>query len=428
MITKFVNANIITADEDFTVIKNGIIYIQNDKILYVGKEDIFDKFDKLIDVKGDIIMPGLINTHTHLGMSLFRGISENQNLQAWLYDVIFPMEAKLTANDVFYGTMLSMIECIRGGTTYVADSYYFNQEAVKAAQITGIGIALLGAEMDLNKSTAHVIDGIKTDFLKFNNISDNIKYIPGCHSIYTCSQKLLEEIADFCIINKAFPYIHLSETLKEVGDCSIHHNGLTPPQYLHKIGYFDNGGICAHGVYLDKDDIALLKQSNVSIAHCPASNLKLGSGIAPVYSMLKYDLNVCLGTDSSASNNALDMFREMYLSSALQKGIMNNSSAVSPIDSILMATRNGAIALGLKDRGVIKKGYKADIIRIDTSCANFMPHNDFVSSVVYSTTCKDVIMTMAEGKILYENGKFASEIDLNQTFIECEKAVNRLKS
>lgn len=429
MTIKFINARILIMDNDCKIIKNGCLTVESGIITYCGNKTAEGVFDRIIDVKGDILMPGLVNCHSHLGMSLFRNTAEGTTLDDWLYKQIFPMESKLTEEDVYFGTMLSVAECVRGGITTVADSYYHNIAGVQAALNSGINMVLLGADMDIKKSSDVVLNNIYKDYEQYNGKYKNISYIPGCHSVYTCSKKLIEGIADFASSVKSKTYIHLSETLKEVGDCTNENNGLTPPQYLHKSGYFDYGGVAAHCVYVDKDDISLLKQSDVSVVHCPASNLKLGSGIAPVYSMIEQDLNVALGTDSSASNNRLDLFREMYLSSALQKGVMNNADAIPAEIALKMATSNGCKALNLKNTGILKKGYNADIIRISKKEPHFYPYSeDIAGSLVYSAISSDVIMTMCQGKIVYENGIYNLGTDLETIFKECDTRSKRLKN
>jgi 5-methylthioadenosine/S-adenosylhomocysteine deaminase len=420
---KFKGALILTMDEKRPFIEDGCVVVEGEKIAYCGKDEA-GPCDEEVDVSGDILMPGLINCHAHLAMSLFRGTAESSNLKEWLYNKVFPMEKRLTCDDVFWGTMLAIAECARGGITTVADTYFFNEAAAEAAEISGMGLVLMGADMDIEGNTQAVLEKVRRDYERYGAMG--IKYIPGCHSVYTCSQRLIEGIADFACQVKSKTYIHLSETLEEVGECANEHGGLTPPQYLHKCGFFDYGGIAAHCVHVDKDDILLLKQQGVYPMHCPASNLKLGSGIAPVYSMLYHGLEVALGTDSSASNNRLDMFREMYLASVLQKGSMNRADAVSELEALRMATVNGAKALGLKT-GMIKEGYDSDIIRVSAKGPDFKPKNTNVAGqLVYAASSHDVVMTMCKGKVLYEDGNFHIGIDTDRIYSECDSRINRL--
>lgn len=424
---KFINADILTMDDQNPTIRGGCLVIKDKAIEYCGKTDLNGKFDRVIDCKGDILMPALFNCHSHLAMSLFRGTAENKNLNDWLYDLIFPMEKNLKEEDVYFGTMLSIAESVRGGVATLCDSYFFNEQSAEAAKISGVNMVLMGADMDLNQSTDAVMEKIQSDYRKYNNVSGNISYIAGCHSVYTCSIELLEAIADFSAQKKCKTYIHLSETLKEVGDCTEKYDGLTPPQLLHKIGYFDNGGIAAHLVYADKDDIQLLKQCGVSAVICSGSNLKLASGIAPVYSMQQNNLNITLGSDGAASNNRLDIFREMYLVSALQKGVLNNAQAISSKEVLKMATVNAVKALGLSNCGMIKKGYSADIIRISVNQPHFYPKNsDIESAIIYNMLSSDVVMTMCRGKVLYENGEYFIGENIDCIYTKCNQSINRL--
>jgi 5-methylthioadenosine/S-adenosylhomocysteine deaminase len=297
-----------------------------------------------------------------------------------------------------------------------------------AAEKSGVNMALLGADMDLKQNAGAVIKKIESDYNKYNGKNGNVRYIPGCHSVYTCSRQLLEAVADFAAEKKSPTYIHLSETLKEVGDSAEKNNDLTPPQLLRKIGYFDYGGIAAHCVYVDKDDIRLLKQSGVSAAVCSGSNLKLASGLPPVYSMLQGGMNVTLGSDGPASNNRLDIFREMYLAAALPKGALNIPTAVTPCQALKMATVNAAKALKTEKGGVIKAGYAADLIRVSTDAPHFQPRADIMASLVYCAQSSDVVMTMCGGKILYSGGQYYIGEDIEDIYRECGQRAQRLIS
>ena len=256
-------------------------------------------------------------------------------------------------------------------------------------------------------------------------MSDRVRYFPGLHTEYTCSEALLERVADFAAETGAKTYIHLSETLKEVGDCTLRHGGLTPPQYLHKIGFFDNGGLAAHCVYADKDDIALLKQCGVTPVINGASNLKLASGIAPVYSMLYHGLRPALGTDGMASNNAASMFREMYLYSCLQKESMKDAAAVPAHEALCAATRDGYRALGFCG-GEIRKGNFADLVLLDLSSPNMQPQGDVCKHIVFSGGNENVLMTFCGGKIVYDRGRYSIGEDMDKIYSECGKRRLRL--
>ena len=305
--------------------------IADGKIVYAGKQNdrMYFAAEREKDCRGNLLVPGFCNAHAHSAMTLFRGIADDLPLREWLFDRIFPLEDCLTEEDVYWGTMLAAAEYVRGGTTAVADMYFFHDTAAKALRKSGMAVALCCGTNDIGGGD--VKEHLKTMESRYHAYEgkERLKYILGLHAEYTCSDALLEGTADLAATLGAPTYIHCSETLKEVGECSVR-RGMTPVEYLHKIGFFDCGGIIAHGTYLEKTDIELLKEKNVTVASNPSSNLKLASGVAPVYTMLKNGLRVALGTDGAASNNALSMFREMYLMSCLQKERMKDLGLSTP--------------------------------------------------------------------------------------------------
>ena len=401
----------------------GEVRTDGDTIVGVGEPDPAFRADREIDCGGDLLMSGFCNGHTHAAMSLFRGIAEDLPLEVWLYDRVFPLEKNLTPDDVYWGTMLQIAEYVRGGITCFADSYFYPDSAYVAAKNANLCLALCCGENSY--SAFDVVRFIEKNYLKYSTMSDRVRYYPGLHAEYTCSEKLLADIADFAAETGAKTYIHLSETLKEVGECTVRHGGLTPPQYLHKLGYFDNGGFAAHCVYCDKDDIDLLRQSGVTpVINC-GSNLKLASGIPPVYSMLERGLRPALGTDGTASNNAASMFREMYLYSCLQKQSMKEAAAVPAARALAAATEDGYAAYGFRG-GTIRVGSFADIVRIDLKSPCMRPLSDVRAGLVYSAGNEVVRMTVAGGQIVYEDGAFHIGEPLEKIFAECEARRDRL--
>ena len=248
----------------------------------------------------------------------------------------------------------------------------------------------------------------------------------GVHSEYLASDALLYGMADLAQTYGAPATAHVSETLKETGECTVRRN-LTPVQFLCKIGFFDFGGVIAHGTYLEKEDVRLLAEKEVFCASNPSSNLKLASGIAPVYSMLQNGMKVCLGTDGAASNNALSMFREMYLLSCLQKGVMKDAAAVSAEQAFAAATESGYRALGLPG-GTIERGNPADMVLLDLSAPNFRPENNLKKHIVYSADNANVLMTVANGKIVYDRGNYDIGEDIDAIYRNAERCIGRLKS
>ena len=403
----------------------GEVRTDGDTIVGVGQADPSFRADREIDCGGDLLMSGFCNAHTHAAMCLFRGVADDLPLAAWLYDRIFPLEKHLTPDDIYWGTMLQIAEYVRNGITCFADMYFEPDAVYAAAKNAHLCLALCCGEND--HSSQHILQFIEKNYQKYSTLSDRVRYYPGLHAEYTCSDKLLTDVADFAAETGAKTYIHLSETLEEVGKCTVRHRGLTPPQYLHKLGFFDNGGLAAHCVYCDKDDVALLRQSGVTPVINGGSNLKLASGIAPVYSMLASGLHPALGTDGAASNNATSMFREMYLYSCLQKQAMKDAAAVSAEQALAAATEHGYDALGFRG-GTIREGNFADLIRIDLQAPCMRPLSDLRKNLVYSAGEATVRMTIAGGEVVYEDGRFQIGEEPDKIFAECEARRDRLLS
>ncbi len=416
------NAKILT-DANATPFK-GDVAIENGKITYVGKS--YDKkieFDRVIEANGNLLTSGFCNAHAHSAMTLFRGVADDLPLKEWLFDKIFPMEDHLNEEDIYWGTKLAILEYAKSGITAVADMYFYDDAIKKAFENTGLALALCSGKNDIGGGTDNALDYIEKAYLKYKD-KNRLKYIIGLHAEYTCSDRLMLGVADLVAKYEAPTYIHLSETLNEVGECQVK-RGLTPPEYLHKIGFFDYGGIIAHGTYLDKNDIDLLKEKNVYCASNPSSNLKLASGVAPVYTMLNRGMKVCIGTDGAASNNSLSAFKEMYLLSALQKERMKDAACVSAEETINSATSVGYEALGFNG-GSIAVNKDADLVLIDLQSPNMRPLNNIKKHLVYSADTSNVLMTIAGGNIVYEKGNFFIGEDVDAIYVNAEKSIKRL--
>ncbi len=415
----FKNAKILK-DADAEIF-DGEVHVEDGKIVYVGKGKAFDA-DAVRDCGGNLLMPSFANAHAHSAMTLFRGVADDLPLKTWLFDRIFPLEDKLTEEDVYWGNMLAAAEYARGGVTAVADMYFYNDVIVDTLHKAGFALALCSGVNDIGGGTEDALCRIETAYNKYKG--DRLKYFIGLHAEYTCSDALLEGVADLAAKYGAPTYIHCSETLEEVGECTVRRN-LTPVEYLHKIGFFDNGGMIAHGTYLDKGDIALLKDKNVCVVSNPSSNLKLASGVAPIYSLLKNGVKVALGTDGAASNNKLSMFREMYLLSCLQKERMKDASAIGAQVALDAAGKTGWNALGMNG-GEIAAGKDADLVLIDLSAPSMRPLSDIKKSLVYAADTSAVLLTAAKGKILYENGEYHIGEPIETIYRNVEKCIKRL--
>ena len=424
MNTLFEGIIAVTMDEAQPVIKNACVAVTGDTITYVGSDRPEGQFDRIVDGTGYVLMPGLVNAHTHLTMSLMRGYGGGHDLQTWLNDYIFPVEAKLDSRAVRAGTALGLAEAIATGTTCVADMYNFCDDIAQMVCQSGIsanlsrGIVLFDV---LENPTT--IDGWKeTVALKeqWDGYGDGqIKVDVSIHGEYTSfmSPKLWDVAGQWATEHDLGMHVHLSETQSEHSE-SIARHGKTPTQIFDDHGLWSPRSIAAHAVYVDEQDMAILAERNVSVIHNPVSNLKLGSGVAPVPQMMQAGINVAMGTDGVASNNTHDMFEEIKLTAILHKGVTRNPTAISAREVLRMATINGAEALG-RNTGMIQAGKIADLIMLDFTKPHLIPCHDVEENLVFSARGSDVAMTMARGKIIYEHGALLT-LDLSQIQSEIE--------
>ena len=373
----------------------GEVVIDGAKIIFVGT-NYQGKFDNVIDCKNNILMPGFINCHAHSPMTLLKGLGEGSNLEDWLYKHIFPREKSLTKADIEYGTKLAVNEFLKNGITCFQDNYFYPEVTAKVCEEMGIR-AVISLSQNYSPTKFITEKQLENNYLKLKDNHSLVKFNFYFHSTYTCDEKQILSAISLAKKYDTFVCTHASETLTEVGNCTAKNNGKTPIMLLESLGFFDANNLIAHGVVLEKEDLQILKNNNANIAHNPASNLKLGSGIANLKAMEQNGVNICLGTDGSASNNKLDMFREMYLASVLQKAIFNDATLFPPQKVINMATKNGAKALLYNNLGEIKVGYLADIILVENNCIN-----DIKSDLVYASGVGNVLFTMVNGKVVYK--------------------------
>lgn len=416
---KFINAQVLLNENQKFVLKNKQVLINNEKIEKIANV-IEDFADKIVDVKNNILMPGFVNAHAHNVMSLLRGIKQDVPLQTWLFDHIFPNEDLLTEEDVYYGEMLGIAESLKAGITCFEENYFCFKPLLKAIKQSGVRARVgIGKERNSLSVTTNLEQTLKL----FDKNCSLIKPVVYPHSIYTITPEELDEFVNFSAKHNLKMATHLSETLQEVGDCIATHKK-TPPRYLEDAGFLDRGATLYHCVHLDKDDVEILKSYDASIVTCPSSNLVLGSGICPINTFLNQEVLIGIGTDGPASNNRIDMFKEMFLVASLQKGILQEAEVVSVHQVLQMATENGAKILGFDKVGKIEEGYFADLILINIKNIHNIPHNDLVANLVYSTMASDVYFTMVNGKILYEDGKLNLPVDeevLKQKALEIAK-------
>lgn len=417
------NAKIMT--HSHADIFDGEIVVNNNKIEYVGRKSNVT-CDSEIDAGGNLVMAGFINCHAHSAMTVLKGFGEGENLENWLTKHIFPKEEHITKQSVYYATLLAIAEYVKNGITAFQDNYYMVEETARACINSGMR-AVISLSQNLTPSKLAKIEEVEKLYKKLSGQSDLVTYNFYCHATYTCDENMYSNIARLAKKYNTFVATHASETLTEVGECTVKNNGLSPVGLLQSYGFFDQKSLIAHGVYLEKEDLNILEKSDVSVAHNPASNLKLGSGIANINALMKRGINVCLGTDGSASNNRLDMFREMYLASVLQKAAFKDASLMKPSEVLQMATENGAKALGLQDVGSLKAGNKADLIIVDLNGVNNASSLDIKSNLVYASGTEDILLTMIDGKVMYERGVYHLGEDIEKIKEICRKTVLRLK-
>lgn len=397
------NVKILTM-ADGEVIKNGNIYIENEKIKKITNDKIDFSYDKKIDGKNYLAMPGFVNAHTHVGMSLFRNFSDDVELMTWLNEKIWPLEDKLIEKDVYWASLLSHAEMIMTGTTSFADMYYFEDQTIKALEKSKMRAQISRGLTLEDKDYTKIKENIDL-FKKYENSQDGrINIAFGPHAVYTTDKNYLKEINKYAKKYKMPVHIHLSETKTENTDCMKRFNQ-SPTEVFEECGIFENKTIAAHGVYLSDKDLDILSKYDVSVVHNPSSNLKLSSGFLDCTRVINKKINLAMGTDSSASNNNLSMIKEISLTSLVSK--YNNPQNLKAYDVLKMATINGAKALGLDDKiGTLEEGKLADIILIDLNNPNHTPQNNLISSLPYSTFDKDVSYVIINGDLVYDDKKF----------------------
>lgn len=391
------------------IVDDTSILINGNKIEKIGNVD--ENVDEIIDGKNKLVIPGLINTHSHASMSLFRNYKDDVNLQDWLFNYIFPVEDKLKGGMCYNLSMLSILEMIKSGITYFADMYFFMDETVKAVAESGIRANLSRSVSGTNNFTRESDYRLQESinlFKDYNNSADGrIKVSIAPHSIYTCESEYLRECGNIARELKADLQIHMSETINEVENCKKDHNGMTPFEYCESLDLFNQKGniIAAHCVHLEDKDFEIIKNRNINVSHNPTSNLKLASGIADVPRMIEEGINVTLGTDGPGSNNKLDILSEMRLTTLIHKGSKLNPELISAEESLKMATINGAKAIGDSNLGEIKEGNIADLVLININKPHYYPQENerFVSALSYSANAADIEDVIINGKIVMKN-------------------------
>ncbi len=422
-----INGSVLTMDPQDTLIKNGAVAVSADRIVEVGTEDALSasyQAAKIIDARGGIIMPGLVNTHTHAAMTCFRGLADDLPLMTWLHDYIFPAEAKLTFDIVYQGTRLACSEMILSGTTTFCDMYLFEEAVAQAVKEAGMRAVVGEVIYDFpSPNYGPVEDGLKYTEALIEKWRDDplITIAVEPHSAYVCSPDLLQKARAIADRNDVPIVIHLSETEREVVQIREKY-GRTPVAHLAEIGFLCPNLIADHCVALTAKDTALLKDFDVKIAHNPESNMKLASGVAPIPELLRQGITVGIGTDGCASNNNLDMFQEMDTAAKLHKVHTLDPTVMDARTVVSMATIDGARVLGMGDIiGSLEAGKKADIIIIDIRSPHLMPMYNIYSHLVYAVTGSDVVTSVVNGRVLMED-RVLTTLDVDEVMA----AVNRI--
>ncbi len=401
---------LITEGNGFSELKNAYLAVEGKKITYIGTERPEGHYDEVKDYSSKLLMPGLINTHCHAAMVMLRGLGSDLPLQEWLFEKMMPVEDRFDAKTIKAATYLALLEMISTGTVSFSDMYFFCPATAEACIEAGIKANICRPLQSFDPADKYetLYRKLEADelFRDYNGAEDGrILIDDSIHAEYTCREDFVRQHALTAKARGTRMHIHLSETKKEHDEC-IQKFGKTPARWFADLGTFDIPAFAAHCVWITDEDIALLAEKGVSVVHNPSSNMKLGSGFAPIVKMQKAGINITLGTDGAASNNNLNMFEELHIASIIHKGYMLDSTVTKCSETLRMATINGAKLQGRPNTGALKVGNAADIIAIDLDKPHLFPNNDTVGLICYSAQGSDVCMNMVDGKILYENGEF----------------------
>lgn len=419
------NATLISMSEERDKIEENIdIKIEGKRIVEIGKNLNLKEIDKVINATGRVVIPGLINTHAHVPMSIFRETIDGYSLQDWLTKKIWPMEDKLTKEDIYYASLLSFLEMIKTGTTTINDMYFMTDDIIKAAKEAGIRIqttrTLMGEDNEAGRKRIEELEELLKKYEKEELITFNI----GIHGLYTCSKEYVKKCIALAKEKNLLIHMHFCENEKEVEDI-INAYQTTPIEVISQ-EFRNQRLILAHCVKLTKEQIKKLKEMKISVAHCPVSNLKLGCGVADITEMVKQGVNVTLGTDGQGSGSNLDLFETMKYTALLQKGIKENAEVLPAYEVLKMATKNGAKALDLEEKiGSIEEGKIADMVILDLNTVVTNPINDLCSDIVYNVKGSHVITTIINGNVVMEDKKIG--IKEQKIYDKCKEMIQRIK-
>lgn len=409
-------------DENFTYQPDQYVGIEGDTITYVGPQSPEDpvRFGRAYDGAGKLMVPGLYNAHAHAPMTLLRGFAENLPLQRWLEEKCWPFEAKMTPEDNYWATLLACAEMARYGVVSFSDMYYATPERAQAVTEAGMKANLCEGLIAFEPKpyTEYPICAQNEEYVRTLHGSANGRILMdyNIHAEYTSNQQVCEDIVAIVKEKGLRLHVHVSETEKEVAECRERHDGMSPVAYFNALGAFDIPCTAAHCVWVDDADMDILAEKGVFVANNPVSNMKLGSGFAPIPEMLKRSISVCLGSDGMASNNNHNLFSDMYVMGLIYKGFTHDPAVVEPTEVLRAATRTGALSQGREDCGLIKEGFKADVAVLDVTGPQWCPQTQMTYNVVFAGDGSDVVLTICDGQVVYEDGMWPT-LDL-----ECVKA------
>jgi 5-methylthioadenosine/S-adenosylhomocysteine deaminase len=413
------------------MVPDAVVLVSEGCFLYAGKREGAPDVEVSAEIRGEgmLLMPAFTNAHSHSPMTLMRGAGADLPLQDWLFRVIFPLEAHMTAAQAKAGMELAMLEHLRNGVTTLNEMYMFPEVLAEAVGAAGMRALITNACVDFGRGREQ-LDNALTFYREYHgSFEGRIHASVSIHAEYTSTPELVR-----CLVRETegldnVVHVHASETEKEVGECRKRH-GKSPVGHFHSLGLFGGSAIAAHCVWVDEEDLDLLARDGVTVALNPISNLKLGSGVAPVKRMLEKGIRLAIGTDGAASNDSLDLFQEIKLTGILHKGVNHDPTLLSPTAVLQAAALSAAGAMGFEKLGLILQGWQADCVLIDMNAANLLPVYDIPAALVYAAKGENVRMTMAQGRVLYRDGAYLTldeervKREARQAAIElCEKAV-----
>ena len=422
-------SDITIIDENFAVREHCYVGVKDETIAYVGAAEPKEDFGSVYSGRGKLLMPAFYNAHTHSAMTLLRGYAENMNLQDWLNTKIFPFEAKMVGSDIYTGVKLAMAESIRSGIVSSTDMYYWLDDAGRAVAEAGCKMNLSNAVLCFDDSSLEDLPAYKIacDAYKNWHGAENGRILTdlALHGEYTSTEKVARGLAELAKEQGVHLHIHAAETKSEAAECKLRRNGRTDIEYLADCGLLDVPATLAHCVWIEESDMDIIREKGAAVATCPVSNMKLASGIADVPMMLQKGCRVALGTDGVSSNNSLDLLSDAKTMALAARVKAMDPAVLTPAQVLHAMTRAGALSQGREDCGLLKEGFKADLVVMDIDAPNMQPVHDLRNNIVWSGSNANVVLTMCDGRVLYKDGEFTT-IDVEKAVREANEATKKI--